>query len=220
MIWESLKLSVLIVSVTTVIVGVIGLAFAFLLAKRDFRGKELLDAILTMPLVLPPTVTGYYLIVLLGRRGLLGGYFYDLTGWTIAFTWQGAVVAAVVVSLPLMIKAARASIESVNPNYEIASYTLGKSEYETFFRVTLPLAKRGVFAGLVLSFARALGEFGATLMIAGNIPGKTQTMPLAIYEAVASGDERQARILALILTAISISAVYLTNKISRSRIYG
>ncbi len=220
MIWESFKLSLLIVSVATIIIGAVGLAFAYLLAKRDFRGKDLLDAILTLPLVLPPTVTGYYLIVLLGRRGFLGGYIYDLTGWTIAFTWQGATVAAIVVALPLMIKAARASIESVNPDYEIASYTLGKSEAETFFRVVLPLAKRGVIAGLVLSFARALGEFGATLMIAGNIPGRTQTMPLAIYEAVASGDDQTARTLAIILTVVSISAVYFTNKISRSNIYG
>ncbi|HEY8563309.1 MAG TPA: molybdate ABC transporter permease subunit [Pyrinomonadaceae bacterium] len=220
MIWDALQLSMLVVGVTTAIVGIIGLALAYLLAKNDFRGKELLDAVLTMPLVLPPTVTGYYLIVLLGRRGLVGGYLYDLTGWTLAFTWQGAVVAAVVVSLPLMIKAARASIESVDPNYEIASFTLGKGKFETFLRITLPLAKRGIFAGLVLSFARALGEFGATLMIAGNIPGKTQTMPLAIYEAVAAGEERQAQILALILTAVSIAAVYSTNKISRSRIYG
>jgi molybdate transport system permease protein len=220
MIWEALKLSVLIVSVSTLIVGAVGLALSYWLAKFDFRGKELLDAVLTMPLVLPPTVTGYYLIVLLGRRGLIGGYIYDLTGWTFAFTWQGAVVAAVVVALPLMIKASRASIESVNPDFEIASYTLGKGRLETFLRITLPLAKRGIFAGLVLSFARALGEFGATLMIAGNIPGKTQTMPLAIYEAVASGEEKQAQILAIILTAVSIAAVYLTNKISRSRIYG
>ncbi len=220
MIWSALQLSLLVVLFATIIVGILGLAFAFLLAKRDFRGKELLDAILTMPLVLPPTVTGYYLIVLLGRRGLLGGYIYDLTGFTFVFTWQGAVIAAVIVSLPLMIRAARASIESVNPNYEIASYTLGKSELETFFRITLPLARRGIIAGLILSFARALGEFGATLMIAGNIPGKTQTMPLAIYEAVASGDDKQAQILALILTAISILAVYLTNKISRSYVYG
>ena len=220
MIWDALKLSLLVVGVTTVVVGAVGLAFAYLLAKRDFRGKELLDAVLTMPLVLPPTVTGYYLIVLLGRRGLIGSYVYDLTGWTFAFTWQGAVVAAIVVSLPLMIKASRASIESVNPNYEIASYTLGKGKLETFLRITLPLAKRGIFAGLVLSFARALGEFGATLMIAGNIPGRTQTMPLAIYEAVASGDEHRAQILALILTVVSVAAVYLTNKISRSRVYG
>ena len=220
MIWSALQLSFLIVFCATIIVGVLGLALAFLLAKRNFWGKELLDAILTMPLVLPPTVTGYYLIILLGRRGLLGSYIYDLTGWTFIFTWQGAVIAAVIVSLPLMIRASRASIESVNPNYEIASYTLGKGEFETFFRITLPLARRGILAGLILSFARALGEFGATLMIAGNIPGKTQTMPLAIYEAVASGDDRQAQILALILTAISVLAVYLTNKISRSYVYG
>lgn len=220
MIWEALKLSLLIVGVATLFVAVLGLTFAYLLAKFEFRGKELLDAILTMPLVLPPTVTGYYLIVLLGRRGVIGGYLYDLTGWTLSFTWQGATVAAVVVALPLMIKATRASIESVNPDYEIASYTLGKGKLETFMRITLPLARRGIYAGLVLSFARSLGEFGATLMIAGNIPGKTQTMPLAIYEAVASGEEGRAQILAFILTLISIAAVYLTNKISRSKIYG
>ncbi len=174
---------------------------------------------LTMPLVLPPTVTGYYLIILLGRRGILGSFIYDLTGWTFAFTWQGAVVAAVIVSLPLMIKTSRASLESIDKELETASYTLGKSKADTFFRITLPLAKRGVIAGLVLSFARALGEFGATLMIAGNIPGKTQTMPLAIYEAVASGDEHAAQILALILTGISVAAVYFTNKLSKTRIF-
>jgi len=220
MIWSAFKLSLLVVSIATVVVGVVGLAFAFLLAKRNFRGKEMLDAVLTVPLVLPPTVTGYYLIVLLGRRGLIGNYVYDLTGWSVTFTWLGAVVAAVVVALPLMIKASRASIESVNPQYETASYVLGKSRLETFFRITLPLARRGILAGLILSFARALGEFGATLMIAGNIPGRTQTMPLAIYEAVASGDNEQASLLALILTVVSVAAVYLTNRLSRSQAYG
>ncbi|MCE7963267.1 MAG: molybdate ABC transporter permease subunit [Acidobacteria bacterium ACB1] len=205
MIWDALKLSLLVVSVATAIVGAVGLLFSYLLAKTEFRGKELLDAALTLPLVLPPTVTGYYLIVLLGRRGLIGYYIYEV---------------AVVVSLPLMIKASRASIESVGPQYELASYTLGKGRFETFLRVTLPLARRGIVAGLVLAFARALGEFGATLMIAGNIPGKTQTMPLAIYEAVASGNERQAQILALVLTALSIAAVYLTNKMSRTQAHG
>ncbi len=219
MIWDAFQLSLLVVSITTVIVGIIGLAFAYLLAKKTFFGKEFLDALLTMPLVLPPTVTGYYLIVLLGRHGLLGSFIYDLTGWTFAFTWQGAVAAAVIVSLPLMIKTSRASLESVDPDLETASFTLGKSKAETFFRITLPLAKRGVIAGLVLSFARALGEFGATLMIAGNIPGKTQTMPLAIYEAVASGDESSAQILALILTCLSVAAVYSANKMSNTRIF-
>ncbi|MGD9561230.1 MAG: molybdate ABC transporter permease subunit [Pyrinomonadaceae bacterium] len=220
MIWQSLQLSILVVTVATAIVGVLGLTFAYLLAKSQFWGKELIDAVLTVPLVLPPTVTGYYLIVLLGRRGLIGGALYDMTGWSFSFTWQGAVVAAAVVSLPLMIKASRAAIESVDTRFEIASYSLGKGKFETFFRIVLPLAKRGVLAGLVLSFARALGEFGATLMIAGNIPGQTQTMPLAIYEAVASGEDSNARIIALLLTAVSITAVYLTNRLSRSRLYG
>ncbi|MDQ3685072.1 MAG: molybdate ABC transporter permease subunit [Acidobacteriota bacterium] len=220
MIWEAFKLSLLVVSVATVIVAVLGLSAAFVLAKRNFPGKELLDAALTLPLVLPPTVTGYYLIVLLGRRGLVGSYLYELTGWTLVFTWQGAAVAATVLALPLMVKASRAAIESVNPQYEIASYTLGKSELETFFRITLPLARRGILAGLILSFARALGEFGATLMLAGNIPGRTQTMPLAIYEAVAAGEERQAQALALLLTIVSIVAVYATNKLSRTTIAG
>lgn len=220
MIWESLKLSLLVVGIATVVVSVVGIAAAFLLAKRNFRGKELLDAVLTLPLVLPPTVTGYYLIVLLGRRGLLGRFIYDLTGWSITFTWQAAVMAATVMALPLMVKAARAAIESVNPQYEIASYTLGKSELETFRRITLPLARRGIVAGIILSFARALGEFGATLMLAGNIPGRTQTMPLAIYEATVAGEDGRAQALALILTLISVAAVYLTNKLGRSRIYG
>ncbi len=216
MIWPALKISLLVVAVATVLTTAIGLALAFLLARREFRGKELLDAVLTMPLVLPPTVTGYYLIVLLGRRGLLGAPLYAWTGWTITFTWQAAVVAATVVALPLMLKASRAALESVEPKYELASYTLGKGEWATFWRVTLPLARRGVLAGIVLSAARALGEFGATLMIAGNIPGRTQTLPLAIFEAVVSGDDRHAQMLALLLTLISVAAVYLTNKLSRA----
>jgi len=220
MIWSAFKLSLVVVSCATVVIGASGLAFAYLLARRDFRGKEMLDAVVTLPLVLPPTVTGYYLIVLLGRRGLLGGPLYDYTGWAVTFTPWAAVVAAAVMALPLMVKTSRAALESVNPTYEIASYTLGKGEAETFFRITLPLARRGILAGLVLSFARALGEFGATLMLAGNVPGRTQTMPLAIYEAVAAGEERQAQILALILTAVSVTAVYLTNRLSRSQVYG
>src|SRR5262245_13299283 len=220
MIWTAFKLSLLVAFASTGVVVLIGTAFAFVLARRKFRGRELLDAVVTLPLVLPPTVTGYYLIVLLGRYGLIGKYIYDLTGWSVTFTLTGAVIAAAVMSLPLMVKSARAAIESVNPQYEVASYTLGKSELETFFRITLPLASRGILAGIVLSFARALGEFGATLMLAGNIPGKTQTMPLAIYETVVAGEDRQAQILALILTAVSITAIYLTNKLAGNRAQG
>jgi molybdate transport system permease protein len=205
----------MVVSLATLLISVVGTALGFLFAKRTFRGKDLLDAVLTMPMVLPPTVTGYYLILLLGRRGLLGKPLYLLTGWSVTFTWIAAVIATTVVALPLMVKSARAAIESVNPDYEIASRLMGKSELETFFRITLPLASRGILAGIVLSFARAFGEFGATLMLAGNIPGKTQTMPLAIYEAVVSGEDAEAKWMALILTGISISVVYITNRLSR-----
>lgn len=215
MIWEPLKLSLLVVSVAIVIIATLGLALGLLLAKARFHGQELLASLLTLPLVLPPTVSGYYLIVLLGRHGLIGEPVYNLTGWTVAFTWQAAVIAAVVLALPLMVLSARAAIESVNPQFEIASYTLGKSWLATFFLITLPLARRGILAGIVLSFTRALGEFGATFMLAGNIAGKTQTMPLAIYEAVISGENKRAQILALILTGVSVAAVYFTNKLSK-----
>jgi len=217
MIWPAFKLSLLVVTVATFLIGVVGTGLGYVLAKRQFRAKELCDAILTLPMVLPPTVTGYYLILLLGRRGWVGRYIYSLTGWSLAFTWQGAVVAAGVMALPIMVKSARAALESVDARYEMVSFSLGKSELETFFRVTLPLAMRGLVAGIVLSFARALGEFGATLMLAGNIPGKTQTMPLAIFEAFISGEDRQAQVLALILTFASVATIYLTNILTRSQ---
>jgi len=217
MIWPAFKLSLLVVTVATVLIGVVGTGLGYVLAKRQFRAKELCDAILTLPMVLPPTVTGYYLILLFGRRGWIGRYIYSLTGWSLAFTWQGAVVAAGVMALPIMVKSARAALESVDARYEMVSFSLGKGEFETFFRVTLPLAMRGLVAGIVLSFARALGEFGATLMLAGNIPGKTQTMPLAIFEAFIAGEDRQAKELALILTLASVASIYLTNILTRSQ---
>lgn len=217
MIWSALQLSLLVATIATCIVFVVGLAAAFLLARRRFWGKELLDAVLTLPLVLPPTVTGFYLLVLLGRNGLIGSYLFDLTGWQITFTWYAAVIAATVMALPLMIKSARAAIESIDSQYELASRNLGRGEMSTFFLVILPLARRGIIAGVVLSFARALGEFGATIMLAGNIAGKTQTMPLAIYQAVFAGEEREAQLLAVVLTTISILAIYLTNKLTNGK---
>jgi molybdate transport system permease protein len=215
MVWESFKLSILVVTVATLIIATLGLALGLLFAKGRFIGRELIASFFTLPLVLPPTVTGFFLIIMFGRHGLIGAPIYKITGWTVAFTWQAAVIAAVVLALPLMVLSARAAIESVNPQYEIASYTLGKGQLATFFRITLPLARRGILAGIVLSFTRALGEFGATFMLAGNIPGKTQTMPLAIYEAVISGDNKQAQVLALILTGVSVVAVYLTSKLTK-----
>jgi molybdate transport system permease protein len=201
--WLSVRVSLL----ATALNAAIGIPLAYLLAKRRFWGHTALDVLVTLPLVLPPTVTGYYLIVLLGRRGWLGGRLYELTGWTIAFTWQAAVVAATVMALPLMVRASRAAIEAVNPDLERAAFVLGRSEWRTALEVTLPLARRGIVAGLVLAFARALGEFGATLMLAGNIPGRTQTVPLAIYTAVSTGETQEAQVLVLLLTLLSCAVV-------------
>jgi molybdate transport system permease protein len=185
----------------------VGLPLAWILARRRFWGRQALDVLVTLPLVLPPTVTGYYLIVVLGRRGWLGAPLYELTGWTVAFTWYAAVIAATVMALPLLVRTARAAIESVDRDLEKAAYTLGRPEWRTALEVTLPLAGRGILAGLVLAFARALGEFGATLMLAGNIPGRTQTVPLAIYTAVQTGEAADALFLVAALTALSCAVL-------------
>ncbi|MFQ5915067.1 MAG: molybdate ABC transporter permease subunit [Nitrospinota bacterium] len=214
----SAQLSLWVAGVSTLIVAVLGTFLAYLFAKRDFLGKNVLDILITLPLVLPPTVTGYYLILLLGRRGWIGGPVYDLTGWTVTFTWWAAVIASTVVSLPFMVRAGRAAIESVDRNVEYASQLLGKREWYTALTITLPLARRGLIAGLVLSFARAMGEFGATLMLAGNIPGRTNTMPLEIYSAVAGGDMERAHWLVLAHTGISFLALYLATRWSRERV--
>jgi molybdate transport system permease protein len=200
---SALALSLRVAVLATVVNALVGVPLAYLLARRRFAGRALLDLLVTLPLVLPPTVTGYYLIVLLGRRGWLGAPLYAATGWTIAFTWYGAVVAATVMALPLLVRTARAAIESVDRDLEKAAYTLGRSEWRTALEVTLPLARNGILAGLVLAFARALGEFGATLMLAGNIPGKTATVPLAIYTAVQTGEQSTVLVLVAILTALS-----------------
>ena len=200
---SALTLSVKVAALATLANALVGIPVAYVLARRRFAGKGLVDLLVTLPLVLPPTVTGYYLIVLLGRRGWLGAPLYALTDWSIAFTWYAAVVAATVMALPLLVRTARAAIESVDREFEKAAYTLGRSEWRTAVEVTLPLARNGILAGLVLAFARALGEFGATLMLAGNIPGKTATVPLAIYTAVQTGDDATALALVGVLTALS-----------------
>jgi len=200
---DALALSLRVAVLATALNALVGIPLAYALARRRFPGKALVDLAVTLPLVLPPTVTGYYLIVLLGRRGWLGAPLYAATGWTIAFTWYAAVVAATVMALPLLVRTARAAIESVDRDLEKAAYTLGRSEWRTMLEVTLPLARNGILAGLVLAFARALGEFGATLMLAGNIPGRTATVPLAIYTAVQTGESGVALALVAILTVLS-----------------
>ena len=201
--WLSVKVSV----VATALNAVIGIPLAYLMARRRFWGRAAVDVLVTLPLVLPPTVTGYYLIVLLGRRGVLGAPLYAATGWSVAFTWYAAVIAATVMALPLLVRTARVAIESVDQNLERAAFTLGRAEWRTALEVTLPLARNGILAGLVLAFARALGEFGATLMLAGNIPGKTQTLPLSIYTAVQTGEAGQAMTLVAMLTLLSCVVV-------------
>lgn len=200
---SALELSVRVAVLATALNALVGIPLAWGLARRRFRGQAVLDLLITLPLVLPPTVTGYYLIVLLGRRGWVGGPLYELTGWTITFTWWAAVAAATVMAFPLLVHTARAAFESVDRELERAAYTLGRSELATALEVTLPLARNGILAGLVLAFARALGEFGATLMLAGNVPGRTATMPLAIYTAVQTGEEGPALLLVALLTALS-----------------
>jgi molybdate transport system permease protein len=200
---SALWLSMQVAVAATALNAVVGIPLAYALARRRFWGRSLVDLAVTLPLVLPPTVTGYYLIVLLGRRGVLGSALYAATGWSIAFTWYAAVVAATVMALPLLVRTARAAIESVDRDLERASFTLGRSEWRTALEVTLPLAKNGILAGLVLAFARALGEFGATLMLAGNIPGKTTTVPLAVYTAVQTGETSEVVALVGLLTALS-----------------
>jgi molybdate transport system permease protein len=198
-VWLSARVAV----AATVLNALVGIPLAYALARRRFVGRGLVDLLVTLPLVLPPTVTGYYLIVLLGRRGLLGAPLYAVTGFTVAFTWYAAVIAASVMALPLLVRTARAAIESVDRDLERAAFTLGRSEWQTALTVTLPLARNGILAGLVLAFARALGEFGATLMLAGNIPGKTATVPLAIYTAVETGETGEVLALVGLLTALS-----------------
>jgi molybdate transport system permease protein len=211
--FSALSLSLRVAVLATAINAAVGIPLAYVLARRRFRGRAVVDLLVTLPLVLPPTVTGYYLIVLLGRRGWLGAPLYEATGWTIAFTWYAAVIAATVMALPLLVRTARAAIESVDRDLERASHTLGRSEWRTALEVTLPLARNGILAGLVLAFARALGEFGATLMLAGNIPGRTATVPLAIYTATQTGEDAQALVLVGALTALSCVVILAANRL-------
>ena len=199
-----LELSLRVASLATLFSFVAATLMAWLLARKRGPLPALLDALCTLPLVLPPTVLGYYLILLVGRRGVFGHWLANM-GINLIFSWQGAVVAATVVVFPLIYKSARAALEQVDPHLENAARTLGSSEWRVFVSVSLPLAWRGIFAGLMLAFARGMGEFGATLMIAGNIPGKTQTLALAIYDAFQAGNDVQAVWLVIITSAVCVS---------------
>jgi molybdate transport system permease protein len=204
-----------VAGLATAISLVIGLSVAWVLASRSFGGKEALDAAVTLPLVLPPTVLGYYLLVVLGRESALGRLYEWLFGQPLVFTWQAAVVAALFHAIPLLVKSARAAFESVDKSYERAARNLGAPEWRVFWRVTLPLARRSIFAASVLAFARSLGDFGITIMIAGNIPGRTQTVAVAIYDAVEAGNGQLARFLVLVISAVAILILYVANRVEQ-----
>lgn len=201
--------------------AVLGIATAYGLSRWRSRWCDFIDSVLTLPMVLPPTVIGYYLLVLLGRRGWLGQYL-EQWGIQLVFTWQGAVIAATVVAFPMVLKAARAAFEDVDHTLEDAARVLGISNAGVFFRVTLPLALRGIVAGVLLAFARALGEFGATLMIAGSIPGRTQTLSISIYEAVQAGNDDLALMLVLITSLTCVAVLWIATQLmpDRSRMLG
>jgi molybdate transport system permease protein len=211
--WFPLWLSLRVALVSTALAVAGGLWLAYVLANRNFRGKEVLDAAVTLPLVLPPTVLGYYLLVLLGRASPLGKLWEAAFGSPLVFTWKAAVVAALLHSLPLLVKSARAALESIDRSYERAARNLGASEWRLFWRVTLPLARRSILAATALAFARSLGDFGVTLMVAGNIPGRTQTVAVAIYDAVESGNGSLARTLVVLVSVLALAILYLANRL-------
>lgn len=206
--WIPLALTLKVAGWATVINLFLGIGVGYALARWRFPGREVVDAALTLPMVMPPTVLGYYLLVVIGTQGVLGAWLLEHFGLRLIFTVPAAIIAATIVSFPLVFKAARAAFETVDPQLEDAARTLGTTEWAIFFRVSLPLAWRGILAGLLLSFARALGEFGATLMVAGSIAGKTQTLSIAVYEAVQAGQDQTANFLVAV-TSITCMLVLL-----------
>jgi molybdate transport system permease protein len=214
--WSAIRLSLQVAVTATVISLPFGVGFGYLLARRQFWGKSLVETCMSLPLVLPPVVTGYLLLVLLGRRGWIGFLLDRWFGVHLVFTWRGAALASAVMAFPLMVRSIRIAFAAVDQRLELAGRTLGAGRLETFARISLPLARRGVLAGMVLAFARSIGEFGATVMIAGNIPGETQTIPLLIYtEANAPGGIEQSTRLVVACVLIAVAALAISEYLER-----
>ena len=214
--WQIVGFSVRMALFSLAVVLPPGLALAWWLAKFNGRGKSLVETFVTLPLVLPPVVTGLVLLQFFGRHGV-GGWLHRVFGWDVVFTWRAVALALAAMSLPLLVRAARTAFEEVEGKYEQLARTLGAGKWRVFFTITLPLARRGVLAGVLLAFARALGEFGATIMVAGNIPGRTTTLPVAIYEAVQADEDGHAWTLAGVSAVIAFLAVWASEKLSRRR---
>lgn len=201
-------LSIKVACVATIFAFVLGMFFAYILTRKRIPGKSIWETILILPMVLPPSIVGYLLLKAFGKRGPIGAFLLDAFGIQVVFTWIACVIAACVVALPLMYQNAKAAFQSVDETYELAAHTLGSGEWKTFWTVTFPLARPGIVSGVILTFARAMGEFGATLMLAGNIEGQTQTIPTAIYYAVATGKEEEANTLVAVITVFSFLLIF------------
>jgi molybdate transport system permease protein len=215
--WFPLWMTLRVATFATAIATVLGIAIAYLLAKTKFRGRALVEAIVTLPIVIPPTVMGYFLLTALGANSAFGRAWEKLTGSAIVFTPTAAVIAATIAALPFVVRASRAAIEEVDERAEAAMRVAGHREWKVAVLVTFPLARRGILAGVALAGARALGEFGATVMIAGNIPGRTQTLPIAVFDSVQAGDIGQARSGSLLLVGIAVAALVAMTMLSRRR---
>ncbi len=219
--WQAVRLSVLVSVVAVAVSLPFGIALGWLLARREFVGKVVVESVVNLPLVLPPVVTGYLLLVLLGRNGLLGDVLDRYLGVRFIFDWKGAAVASAVVAFPLMVRAMRIAFAAVDPRLEQAARTLGATRFDAFRSVTLPLARHGVVAGCVLAFARSMGEFGATIMLAGNIPGETRTIPLFVYNALESpggiSDAGRVVVLSILIAAGALVAGEILERRGRLR---
>ena len=214
--WRIAAFTLRMATMSTALILPPALLLAWLLARRSWPGKSLVETLVTLPLVMPPVATGLILLQIFGRRRLVGG-FLDRLGIDVAFTWKAVVIAMMVMSLPLLLRAARTAFEEVNPRLEQVAETLGASPLRVFFTVTLPLARRGVAGGVLLAFARAVGEFGATILVAGNIPGRTQTIALTIYDRVQLGHDASAYRMVYVAAVIAFAAVWISETTLRTR---
>ena len=213
--WNIILFTLAVCALSTLCILPFGLALAWTLARKRWRGKVLVETLLTLPLVIPPVATGLILLKLFGRRGPFGAFLFHNFHLDIVFTWRAVVIAASVMSFPLLVRAARVGFESVDVQLEEIALTLGAGLFRTFFTVTLPLAARAISAGIILAFARAIGEFGATILVAGNIPGQTQTLSVAIFDAVESGNGRLARILVIVISVAALALLWAAGYLSR-----
>ncbi|MCX2586684.1 molybdate ABC transporter permease subunit [Proteus penneri] len=222
--WQAIILSLKVSTVAVIISLPFGIFMAWLLVRVRFPGKSLLDSIIHLPLVLPPVVVGYLLLISMGRRGFIGEWLYDWFGFSFTFSWRGSALASAVVAFPLMVRAIRLALEAVDQRMEQAARTLGASPLRVFFTITLPLSMPGIIAGIVLAFARSLGEFGATITFVSNIPGETRTIPLAMYTLIetpgAEMDAARLCVIAIILALVSLMASEWLTRWGRKRLGG